>query len=129
MVYVTPEPRHKGWAHSPGESSSIRGDTARVTSFLAAGNQIAKLDNPGHRRDTCNPSFTLNLPSPWWQLLLPVHLLSHFWLFVTPWLQHTRLPCLSLSPRICPNWCPLSQWCHPTISSSVVPFSCGSGAC
>ena len=38
-------------------------------------------------------------------------------------LQHARLPCLSLSPKICSNSCPLSWWCHPTISSSVVPFS------
>ena len=37
--------------------------------------------------------------------------------------QHTRLPCLSPSPRACSNSCPLSQWCHPTISFSVVPFS------
>ena len=36
---------------------------------------------------------------------------------------HTRLPCPSLSPRICSNSCLLSQWCHPTISSSVIPFS------
>ena len=39
-------------------------------------------------------------------------------------LQHARLPCPSLSPRVCPNSCPLSQWCHPSISSSVIPFSC-----
>ena len=38
-------------------------------------------------------------------------------------LRHARLPCPSLSPRVCSNSCPLSQWCHPTISSSVVPFS------
>ena len=37
--------------------------------------------------------------------------------------QHTRLPCSSPTPRACSNSCPLSQWCHPTISSSVVPFS------
>ena len=37
-------------------------------------------------------------------------------------LQHARLPCPSLSPRVCPNSCPLSQWCHPTISSSVIPL-------
>ena len=37
-------------------------------------------------------------------------------------LQHTRFPCPSLSPGICSNSCPLSQWCHPTISSSIVPF-------
>ena len=35
--------------------------------------------------------------------------------------QHSRLPCPSLSPRVCSNSCPLSQWCHPTISSSVIP--------
>ena len=39
-------------------------------------------------------------------------------------LQHTRLHCPSLSPRICLNSGPLSCWCHPTISSSVAPFSC-----
>ena len=39
-------------------------------------------------------------------------------------LQHTRLPCLSPTPAgACSNSCPLSQWCHPTISSSVIPFS------
>ena len=38
-------------------------------------------------------------------------------------LQHTRLPCPSPTPGVYPNSCPSSQWCHPTISSSVVPFS------
>ena len=38
-------------------------------------------------------------------------------------LQHARLPCPSPSPRACSSPCPLSQWCHPTLSSSVVPFS------
>ena len=38
--------------------------------------------------------------------------------------QHTRPPCPSPTPGVHPNPCPLSQWCHPTISSSVVPFSC-----
>ena len=38
-------------------------------------------------------------------------------------LQHTKLPCPSPSPGVCSNSCPLSQWCHPTISSCVVPFS------
>ena len=33
-----------------------------------------------------------------------------------------ELPCPSLTPRVYPNSCPLSQWCHPTISSSVSPF-------
>ena len=38
-------------------------------------------------------------------------------------LQHVRLLCPSPTPRACSNSCPLSQWCHPTISSSVIPFS------
>ena len=38
-------------------------------------------------------------------------------------LQHTRVSCPSPTPRSCSNTCPLSSWCHPTISSSVVSFS------
>ena len=38
-------------------------------------------------------------------------------------LQHARPPCSSPTPGVYPNSCPLSQWCHPTISSSVIPFS------
>ena len=47
----------------------------------------------------------------------------------TPWtvwphgLQHTRLPCLSPTPGACSNSCPLSWGCHPTLSSSGIPFS------
>ena len=37
--------------------------------------------------------------------------------------QHGRPPCPSPTPRVHPNPCPLSWWCHPTISSSVIPFS------
>ena len=40
-------------------------------------------------------------------------------------LQHTRPPCPSPTPGVHPNSCPLSRWCHPTISFSVVPFSSG----
>ena len=38
-------------------------------------------------------------------------------------LQHARPPCPSPTPRVYSNSCPLSRWCHPVISSSVVPFS------
>ena len=38
-------------------------------------------------------------------------------------LQHSRPPCPSPSPRACSDSCPLSRWCHPTILSSVIPFS------
>ena len=43
-----------------------------------------------------------------------------FWLYG---LQHARLPCPSPTPGACSNLFPLSRWCHPTISSSVIPFS------
>ena len=44
-------------------------------------------------------------------------------------LQHARLPRPFLSTGVCSNSCPLNQWCHPTISSSVVPFSSATGTC
>ena len=53
-----------------------------------------------------------------------VQLLSRVRLLQPHELQHARPPCPSPSPRVCSNPCPLSQWCYPTISSSVVPFSC-----
>ena len=58
-----------------------------------------------------------------------VQSLSCVQLFVTPWtaayqasLQHTRPHCPSPTPRVYSNSCPLSRWCNPTISSSVIPF-------
>ena len=60
-------------------------------------------------------------------MLFVVQLLSRVQLFVTHsphhGLQHTRLPCPSLSPRACSNSCPFSWWYCPTILSSVIPFS------
>ena len=52
-----------------------------------------------------------------------VQSLSRVQLFATPWTIARQAPCPSPTPRVHPNPCPLSQWCHPTISSSVVPFS------
>ena len=52
-----------------------------------------------------------------------VQSLSPVQLFVNPWTAHAKPPCPSPSPRVCSNSCPLSPWCHPTISSSVAPFS------
>ena len=53
-----------------------------------------------------------------------VQLLSRVQLFATHEPHHTRPPCPSPTPGLHPNPCPLSRWCHPTISSSVIPFSC-----
>ena len=53
-----------------------------------------------------------------------VQSLSCVWLSVTLWTaRHARPPCPSPTPRACSNSCPSNRWCHPTISSSVVPFS------
>ena len=52
-----------------------------------------------------------------------VQSLSHVRLFVTPWTAAHQAPCPSPTPGVYPNSCPLSRWCHPPISSSVVPFS------
>ena len=52
-------------------------------------------------------------------------LFCHQVMYESSWphrLQHTRLPCPSPSPRICASACPLNQWCHPNVSSSVALF-------
>ena len=54
--------------------------------------------------------------------VVAVQSLSHIWLFRPHGLQLARLPCPSLSPGVCSNSCPLSWWCHPTISSSPALF-------
>ena len=72
----------------------------------------------------------MDLPTPWhqtssFQSCVVVQLLSHVQFFAIHGLQHARLPCPSLTPRVCLNSSPLSQWCHPTISSSLTRFSSG----
>ena len=52
-----------------------------------------------------------------------VQSLSRVWVFATPWTVARQAPRPSPTPRVYPNSCPLSRWWHPTISSSVVPFS------
>ena len=51
-----------------------------------------------------------------------VQSLSHVLVFVTPWTAACH-PCPWPTPGVCSNSCPSVQWCHPTISSSIVPFS------
>ena len=48
---------------------------------------------------------------------------SSVWLFETPWTAHAKHPCPSPTPGASSDSCPLSQWCHSTTSSSVIPFS------
>ena len=79
-----------------------------------------------HARPPCPspaPSLSINLEfHSSVQLLNSVQFLmtDSFW---SHGLQHARPPCPSPAPRVYSNSCPLSRWCHPTISSSVVPLS------
>ena len=69
--------------------------------------------------------FFLAVPHGIWDLSSPVQF-SHSVVSDSlgpHWLQHARPPCLSPDPGVYSNSFPLGQWCHPTISSSVVPFS------
>ena len=69
------------------------------------------------------PIHRKSLNSSTWDILF---LFSHSVMPNSLWpcgLQHTRPPCPSPTPRVYSNSSPLSPWCHPTISSSVVPFS------
>ena len=55
--------------------------------------------------------------------LSSVQSLSRVWLFATPWTAACQSSLSITTPKPCSNLCPSSQWCHPTISSSVIPFS------
>ena len=56
-------------------------------------------------------------------VVVDVESLSHVRLFVTPWTAPYHLCSPSPSPAVCSDSCPLSPWCHPTVSSSIIPFS------
>ena len=53
-----------------------------------------------------------------------VQSLSHVWHFETPWIAAQQASCPSPTPGVHSNSCLSSRWCHPAISSSVIPFSC-----
>ena len=77
------------------------------------------------RNFICKPSWLIFLIETPWNNLSSVQFI-HLVLSDSLWphgLQHARLLCPSPMPRACSNSCPLSQWCHPTISSPVIPFS------
>ena len=59
----------------------------------------------------------------WWGFVVTVQLLSCYNSLWPHGLQQARLPSPSPSPGVCSNSCPLSRWCRPIISSSVIPFS------
>ena len=79
---------------------------------------LAEFDESWHLN--CNVSSEL-----WMRCISPFFCCSVTKSCLTLWdpMEHAKTPCPSSSPWVCSNSCPLSQWCHPTISSSVVPFS------
>ena len=95
---------------SPPLSSS-----APIWEEVAEGSQIAVIVSPGLRN--------LNLEKTCFLVVVFVQSLSCVDSLQPHGLQHTRLPCPSLSPGVCSNSCPLNWWCYLSISSSVVPFS------
>ena len=79
-----------------------------------------ELPDPGIK----SVSPALQVDSSHWVTWCPsVQSLSHVRLFVTHESHHARPPCPSPASRVYSNSCPSSRWCHPAISSSVVPFS------
>ena len=73
-------------------------------------------------KSSCRPRFSnASLARGWTKLFCSA--LKSFQILQTHGLQHTRLPCPSLSPRLCSNSCPLSWWCYLTVSSAAAAFS------
>ena len=68
---------------------------------------------------------TLNIlwEEPFWYSFSSVQLLSHIWFFATPWIAARQASLSITNSWNPPKPCPFSQWYHPTISSSVIPFS------
>ena len=78
------------------------------------------MDREAWSSAVCGAAKSQTWLSDWTELNSAVQSFDSLW---PHGLQDTRLPCLSPSPRVWSNSCPLSQWCPPTISSSVFPFS------
>ena len=126
-------------SHSPWRLESLRSSSQRIGVLVRAWFLVGEWLSSGpvltwqggwevgRRRGSSLVSFLkgsnsiLKSPHLWLQFS-SVQLLSQVWL----WLhghQHARPPCPSPAPRTYSNSCLSSQWCHPTISSSVIPFS------
>ena len=114
------------WVWSPGQEDPLGEEAATHSSILTW--KIPWTEEPGRLQfmgsqrvrygwsDYCCSSLT------WTQHARLFQVLSHVWLFAITWTA-AGFPCPSLSPRVCSNSCLFSQWCNPTISSSVIRFS------
>ena len=75
------------------------------------------------RKTPLKTCFYCRNTTDWVVSCFPVQLLSRVWLFATLWTAARQASLSITNSGVSPNSCPLSRWCHPTISSSVVPFS------
>jgi len=124
-------------ASGPITSWEIDEETVEtVSDFISGGSKITVDDDCSHEiksRLLLGRKVMTNLDRILWDVSLPtkVHLVSSVQVSRSVMsdslrpheLQHARLPCPSPTPRVHWDSRPLSQWCHPAISSSVVPFS------
>ena len=102
----------------PVRISKLKGGTWNIQILIICGSQ-GKADRNRWSQLTVTASDDII----GFQLFVVVQSLIHVWLFVTHGLQHAKLPCPSSTPWACSNSCPSGQWCHPPISSSVIPCS------
>ena len=107
----------KQWQTFLGSKITADGDCSHeIKRCLLLGRKVmTNLDSILKSRD-------INLPTKV-HLVSSVQSLSHLQLFATHEPQQARPPCPSPTPEVYPNSCPLSRWCHPTTSFSVVPIS------
>ena len=128
------------WCH-PTISSSVVPFFSYLQSFPASGEWVSQFFISGDQTIGVSASASVLpvsiqdwFPLGWtgWismQMILgsclfsSVQSFSHVRLFATPWTADTRPPCPSSTPGVYSNSCPLSWWCHPNISSFVIPFS------
>ena len=112
------------------KNKEFRGEKKRSLSFFPPW-QFLNPISPSRAPDTSlllrDPRLLISLRRNWLShphiQFSSIQSLSWVWLFATPWTTACRPPCPSPTSRVYWNSCPLSQWCHPTISFSVIPFS------
>ena len=99
--------------NSPGKNTGMRSHSLFQRIFPTQGSNLICTANSLLSKPTGKPRNTFS----------SVQSLSHVWPCRPHELQYTRPPCPSPTPGVYSNSCPLTRWCHPAISSSVIPFS------
>ena len=110
------------WAYVPCSMWNLCRPGIEHMSLALVGRLLTRRP-PG--KSPCHKPF-IHIPKNMAPNFPPLDFRSVVHLYLTLWLhrrQHARPPCPSPTPRACSNSCLLSRWCHPTIPSSVIPFS------